>query len=244
MSINLTGNLSGQIEDMLQGSVAGNISLLGGRTPVIEPKTITENGTYTAPEGVDGYNPIDVLVSPLLEDRYINANGQYGPTEGYDGIRRLTVEVPVPSISPVTITENGTYTNPSGNGYNPITVNVPASTTIISSNDGKYKLGIVTLNNDNELVLTFSDVTINQIENMDIFTNQKLPIGLNKTTLKLCKAYDSPAQTNQIGFVGFYRDTLRAWNLDQSQNILLEHAYCSLILSDATPQQDNPYIEL
>lgn len=92
---------------------------------VIESKTITENGTYTAPEGVDGYSPIDVLVAPLLEDRYINANGQYGPTEGYDGIRRLTVEVPVPSITPITLTENGTYTDSSGNGHNPITVAVP-----------------------------------------------------------------------------------------------------------------------
>lgn len=92
---------------------------------VIESKTITENGTYTAPEGVDGYSPIDVLVTPLLEDRYINANGQYVPTEGYDGIRRLTVEVPVPTITPVTLTENGTYTDSSGNGHNPITVAVP-----------------------------------------------------------------------------------------------------------------------
>ena len=90
----------------------------------IEPKTITENGTYNAPVGIDGFNPVTVQVAPLLEDRYINANGQYDPTEGYDGIRRLTVEVPVPSISPVTLTENGVYTDPLGNGYNPITVNV------------------------------------------------------------------------------------------------------------------------
>ena len=73
--------------------------------PVIQAKTITENGTYTAPSGVDGYSPITVQVAPLLEDRYINANGQYGPSEGYDGIRFLTVEVPVPTITPVTLTE-------------------------------------------------------------------------------------------------------------------------------------------
>lgn len=36
-------------------SIAGN--------PVIQPKTITENGTYTAPSGVDGYSPITVNVS-------------------------------------------------------------------------------------------------------------------------------------------------------------------------------------
>ena len=31
---------------------------------VIEPLTITENGTYTAPDGVDGYNPVTVEVDP------------------------------------------------------------------------------------------------------------------------------------------------------------------------------------
>lgn len=31
---------------------------------VIEPLTITENGTYTAPAGVDGYNPVTVNVDP------------------------------------------------------------------------------------------------------------------------------------------------------------------------------------
>lgn len=104
---------------------------VSGGGALIEPKTILENGTYSAPEGVDGFNPVTVQVAPLLEDRYFNANGQYGPTEGYDGIRFLTVEVPVPTIVPITLTENGTYTDPHGNGCNPITVNVPSIGTVI-----------------------------------------------------------------------------------------------------------------
>lgn len=35
----------------------------GGADPVINPLTITENGTYTAPSGVDGYSPVTVNVS-------------------------------------------------------------------------------------------------------------------------------------------------------------------------------------
>lgn len=35
----------------------------GGSAPVIEPLEITENGTYTAPSGVDGYSPITVNVN-------------------------------------------------------------------------------------------------------------------------------------------------------------------------------------
>ena len=34
----------------------------GGSAAVIESKSITENGTYTAPSGVDGYSPITVDV--------------------------------------------------------------------------------------------------------------------------------------------------------------------------------------
>lgn len=34
-----------------------------GGTPVIQPLSVTENGTYTAPSGVDGYSPVTVNVS-------------------------------------------------------------------------------------------------------------------------------------------------------------------------------------
>lgn len=33
-----------------------------GSDPVIEPLTATDNGTYTSPEGVNGYNPVTVAI--------------------------------------------------------------------------------------------------------------------------------------------------------------------------------------
>jgi len=52
------GSAQLSLDDMV--TEIGNIS--GGSAAVIESKNITENGTYTAPSGVDGYSPIVVNV--------------------------------------------------------------------------------------------------------------------------------------------------------------------------------------
>ena len=39
------------------------VSASDAASPVIEPLEVTENGTYAAPAGVDGYNPVSVNVS-------------------------------------------------------------------------------------------------------------------------------------------------------------------------------------
>lgn len=46
---------------------------------VIEELTISENGTYTAPDGVDGYSPVTVDVP--IPDGYIKPNGELEVTE-------------------------------------------------------------------------------------------------------------------------------------------------------------------
>lgn len=87
--------LIAQITDELAGKMAGG----GGTvTPVIRPLEITENGTYTAPSGVDGYSPVTVNVP--IPDGYIQPSG--------------TLE----------ITENGTH---DVTAYASVSVNVDAS---------------------------------------------------------------------------------------------------------------------
>ena len=50
----------------------------GAATPVIEPLEVTENGTYNAPDGVDGYSPVTVNVSGGITlsggQLYVNTN--------------------------------------------------------------------------------------------------------------------------------------------------------------------------
>lgn len=48
-------------EEMFLSMISGGGT--GGSGPVIEALTVTENGTYNVPEGVDGYNPVTVEVA-------------------------------------------------------------------------------------------------------------------------------------------------------------------------------------
>lgn len=100
---------------------------------VIREKTITENGTYNPPAGVDGFAPVHVNtpVKKPEETKSVKytTNGQktVTPTAG-KVLTSVAVEVAVPGpvIKKKTITENGTYNAPSGvDGFSPVTVNVP-----------------------------------------------------------------------------------------------------------------------
>ena len=54
-------------EEMFLSKISGG----GGGGATIEPLTITENGTYTAPDGVDGYSPVTVDVKGSGEELVI-----------------------------------------------------------------------------------------------------------------------------------------------------------------------------
>ena len=79
----------------------------GGGSAVINPLSVSVNGTYSAPEGVDGYNPVEVAV-PMPSGTYsIGANGDY------DIASYASAHVSVPTgVFPTgtsNITSNGTY---------------------------------------------------------------------------------------------------------------------------------------
>lgn len=64
---------------------------------VIESLSVTQNGTYTVPSGVDGYNPVTVNVpsdEPSLQALTVIKNGTYLPDVGYDGFSSVIADVP------------------------------------------------------------------------------------------------------------------------------------------------------
>lgn len=74
--------------------------------PVIESLSVTQNGTYTVPSGVDGYNPVSVDVpvpQPVLNSLSVTANGTYTPPSGVDGYNEVVVNVPSGGSNPAFI---------------------------------------------------------------------------------------------------------------------------------------------
>ena len=61
--------------------------------PTINPISISQNGEYTAPEGVDGYSPVQVNVVPTINPISISQNGEYTAPEGVDGYSPIQVNV-------------------------------------------------------------------------------------------------------------------------------------------------------
>lgn len=83
----INGGVSVDLDDII------HIESLSGQ-PIIEPLTVSENGTYTPDEGVDGFAPVEVEINPVIESLEVTTNGVYTVPTGVDGYSPVTVRVP------------------------------------------------------------------------------------------------------------------------------------------------------
>ena len=124
--------------------IAGYLLGMGqGGNKAIQPLSVTKNGSYEVPEGVDGYNPVNVNVpsGAVTEGLSVTSNGTYTPPSGVDGFNPVSVSVPdrynegyadgesavKAKIQSKSITANGTYyaADDGLDGFDPINVSVP-----------------------------------------------------------------------------------------------------------------------
>jgi hypothetical protein len=206
-------------------------------TPVLDTLSVTTNGTYTPPTGTDGYNEVNVNVpssTPVLDTLSVTANGTYTPPTGTDGYNEVNVNVPssTPVLTSITITENGRYYPPSGvDGYNDIRVSIHDFIA-----DGN---SVLFFDSTHGLVVSFYSENVNSVENLSSHYNNSKFYNVFKDRQVWCKVYEDVDATEPLGYIGFYQNTIRAWDLTLSQNINIEGAYGSIVLSDDTQQQDN-----
>ena len=96
--------------------------------PILETLNVTQNGRYEPPEGVAGFDEVNVEVLHPLDTLNVTENGSYEPPTGVYGFSHVNVNVPTPTpvYRKLLVNENGTYTPPTGvDGFNEIIVNVP-----------------------------------------------------------------------------------------------------------------------
>lgn len=100
-------DLIAQVKAALNGKATNG----GGSAPVIESLQVTQNGTYTAPSGVDGYSP--VVVNVPVPDGYIKPSGTLQITKNgeHDVAAYAKVNVAVSSGGGGMVIKSGTTTS-------------------------------------------------------------------------------------------------------------------------------------
>lgn len=117
--------------------------MMSGGGANIQPLSVTANGSYEAPKGVDGYNPVNVNVPDRYDEGYEDGRNSFVTSHllakenhktyiaselGVDGFHRVSVDInDLGNIKPLDVVENKTYhaADYGCDGFDPVNVNVP-----------------------------------------------------------------------------------------------------------------------
>lgn len=247
---------------LLSGAINVNT---GGNIEPLEVE-VTENGTQTinAPVGVDGYNPITIETNvPSVEPNIqsltttISGNGVttlHASDVNCDGFDPVTIRTEVqPNLDDITITENGTYTPPTGtDGYDEIVVNVPSLPyyEYETAFDGKIvvRKSVELVNGKIKVqTLWFFNGWTKDESDVAIPTNLIPYVPTTSNTVIMTSAYSDNTSETQDGWVGFLYPSdpssrmLRTWSIDKGS--LQAGTFWGVLDIDGSDEQTNVWFD-
>lgn len=107
-TLNVTQNGNYNLLPDQEFDAMSNVSISVSVSPILQNKTVTQNGSYSADTGYDGLGTVIVNVSGSQinnQDKTVIENGVYTADSGYTGLGTVTVNVPAPIKIFETITE-------------------------------------------------------------------------------------------------------------------------------------------
>ena len=96
-TLNVTQNGNYNLLPDQEFDAISNVNISVSVSPVLQNKTVTENGSYTADQNYDGLGTVIVNVQGGTinnQDKTITQNGSYTADSGYTGLGTVTVNVP------------------------------------------------------------------------------------------------------------------------------------------------------
>lgn len=168
-----SGTPQSRMEALLYAVAENGLGDGSGVTIKNQPKTITENGTYTHDSGYTGLGAVTVNVpipepeEPVLQDIEVTENGEYSAGEGYDGLGVVTVNVDGSGggveTGEITLTRfhNDEYplTIPVSAKYSHILVVPPVMSEFKATYAGKYQHGFYAEENYGYIGMSINSVT-------------------------------------------------------------------------------------
>lgn len=211
---------------------------------ILTEKTITQNGTYYAPDdNVDGYLKINANIpAPHLDTRTIQNNGHFrSDVDGLDGYSNVVVNVAdnTPNYEQLNVTQNGVYVPPSST----VIIFGPADG-IPENTETQVNTGGLVTRKDRLTVKCVNSTTSESVSasiQTESIVNKAIPQSIRAKTLIICEDADHYVYLTKAGqdlFVTQKGYTFNGQSFELQDNV---SAYNQVTVNTPSPKAPTGY---